>query len=871
MTTKDSNFPRGRLNAAICAVAGLTVGLATPLVHANPSEDDATIVAGTAIFDAYGNLLTITTSDMSIIDWLSFNIGVGETVQFIMPDASSRVLNRISGATPSEINGTLTANGQVFLVNPSGIVFGENAVVNAGSLYAAAGNISNADFMAETYRFTDLQGSVVNRGHLQGNVIALLGGEVANIGTISAPEGTVIMAAGEQVLIGTHLGSRFVEIEIPLDASEATTTEDSAPRLAAGDIYSIAAWNTGTINADHVFMKADGGDVLVSGNINATGADNNGFLTVRGDNIIVESNTKSRGTPITAGSVKMTADPGGVIDLGSNISTTGTGISFFGDVRLTESVSLSSTGAFSDTHFSSDVFSEAGEYNTLSVFASNGDAYFGGAIGVDPTSDQRLGFLDVDTRLTSYLDNVSTRDGMTLMGYTEVRGPSVTFHTGMGSALFGGHIFSHIRGGSDVAFMYDGEVWTGDGEARTPFKFQGSIGTGIPFHSVPNQGPFRTVRFGDDINGASQVAAAFLFSNAATEGLSLMDASAIDLSTRFFISATEGIYAGRGQKITSMGSIQFAVKTLGSSTIQLSDVNALGDIRILSQGRMGNDIVLLGHLGGLIHGTGNEGDRTGGGYDEQAAELIASGTILLDGTIVTDTAGAMLGAESVVLANNSGSGTTLGLAIQPFPGGASLANFMGTLTNTSDQVYAYDLTLGPLVFPTNPTTTRANLGSVFADEDQIQLRDDAPYLAQRQVLIELGLAPEYVAGETVREGIQTGSERYTVAPDQSPAVIMDRLSQRSVERLTDAYIALFGQRDAQTEQRVGVSSVVQRLSSGDQDEIEIAMSEIGIVLDRIALLELTPIEIQRAQDRLLDMVRPSSMDASAFRSQWARN
>jgi hypothetical protein len=280
--------------------------------------------------------------------------------------------------------------------------------------------------------------------------------------------------------------------------------------------------------------------------------------------------------------------------------------------------------------------------------------------------------------------------------------------------------------------------------------------------------------------------------------------------------------------------------------------------------------VLLGHLGGLIHGTGNEGNRSGTGYDEQAAELIASGTILLDGTIVTDSGGAMIGAQDVILANNAGSGTTLGLAIETFPGGASLANFMGTLPTTSGQVYAYDLTLGPLL-SMNPPTTQANLGSALADEDQIRLRDDEPYLAQRQVLIELGLAPTYVSGSTVREGALTGAERYTVAPDQSPTLIMDRLSPRSVERLTSAYIALFGERNAESESRPGIKAITDRLNSGDQDEVEIVMSKIGVVLDRIALLELTPLEVQRAQDQLLDMIRPDSMDASAFRSQWAKN
>ena len=871
MTTQEMNSRRGRFGFALVAMAGMTTGLTTGLAQANP--DGGVIAEGTAIFDSNGNLLTITTGQMTIIDWMSFNIGVGETVQFIMPNSSSRVLNRIDSATPTEINGTLLANGQVFLVNSSGIVFGENSVVNVGSLYAAAGRISNADFISETYRFTDLQGSVVNRGFLQGQTIAMLGGQVANMGTISAPEGTVILAAGEQVLIGTHLGNRFVEIEVPLsgggDGGDAFLNDDSL-RLAAGDIYSMAAWNTGSITADHVIVKARGGDVGISGSINATGASNDGILEVAGDNVVVASNFESRGTPITGSSISITAGPGGVIDLGANLHSTGAGIDLNGDVRLTESVSLVSTGNSSDTDISGDVYSQAGEYNSLSVFAADGNASFGGSIGVDPTSDQRLGFLDVDTYLTSYWENVSTRDGMTLLGYTEIVGPSVTFHTGTGSALFGGNIYSRIRGGSDVAFMYDGDVWAGVGEGRTPFKFRGSIGAGPPLSANPFWGPFRTIRFGDDASGSID-AASFLFSNAAVEGLDLMDAGSIDLSSRFFVSATEGVFAGRGQIITSMGSLQLGAKGTGYTTIEVGDVNVLGDLRILSLGRLGGEITLLGHVGGLIDGVGNEADRAGSGYDEQAAELIASGSLLLSGTLNVDSAGALLGANEVVLANNSGGGSMLGLTIETFPGGASLGNFMGTLASTDGMVYAYDLTLGDLV-TTNPPETQAELATALVDEDVMRLRDDAPYLAQRQVLIELGLAPADVAGGVIRDGISVGAERYAVASDDpAPSVIIDRLSPRSVERLTDAYVGLFGVRDVELDGRPGIWAIADTLANGSEDEVDEVMSRIGLVLDRIALLELTPREIDRAQRNLLEMVRPDSIESAMFRSQWAKN
>lgn len=875
MTTQEMKTSRGRFGLALVAVAGMTSGLLSSSALANPSEDDATIAAGTAVFDENGNLLTITTSDMTIIDWLSFNIGFGETVQFIMPDSTSRVLNRISGDTPSEINGTLLANGQLFLVNPSGIVFGENAVVNAGALYAAAGKISNSDFISETYRFTDLQGSVVNRGMLEGNLIAMVGGEVANMGTISAPNGVVMMAAGEQVLIGTHLGNRFVEIEIPLAEQDPSAfIEDDSLRLAAGDIYSLAAWNTGTIDSRRVIIKADGGDVGISGSISAVGSGGNGLLQVSGDNVVVSSNSITRGTPITGAEIFLTAGPGGVIDLGADLHSTGDGITLTGDVMLSESVSLINTGHGSVTEITGDVYSETGEFNSLAIDSTFGRVEFGGSVGMSSTSDQRLGFLDIDANKTTYFGDVSTLNGMTLMGFTEIAGPSVTFHTGIGSALFGGDIYSRERGGSDVAFMYDGEVWTGIGEGRTPFKFRGSIGSGPVFSTVPNQGAFKNIYFGNDVNG-SMVASAFLFSNAAAEGLDLMDAASIDLTNRFFVTATEGIYAGRGQKITSMGSIQFGLKNRGTTHVQLSDVNVLGDLRILSLGQAGGDITLLGHLGGFIDGVANEADRSGGGYEEEAAELIASGSLLLDGNILTDSAGALLGAESVVLANNSGAGAVMGLSIESFPGGVSLANFLGNEPGSTGLAYAYDLTLGDFTSFTGPTTpagTQANLGTVLSDEDVTRLRDDDPYLAQRQVLIELGLAPTDVSVDTIQNGLVIGTERYSVAPSApAPTVVIDRLSPRSVERLTEAYIKLFGQRDDASQVRPGIRDVAMELGRGDQDEVEILMSQIGLVLDRIALLELTPIEINRAQSALLEMVRPDSMNPDQFRSQWAKN
>jgi filamentous hemagglutinin family protein len=68
--------------------------------------------------------------------WNTFNIGVNATVNFAQPSASSVALNRVTSGDPSQIMGQLNANGQVYLINPSGILFGAGSSVNVGGLVA---------------------------------------------------------------------------------------------------------------------------------------------------------------------------------------------------------------------------------------------------------------------------------------------------------------------------------------------------------------------------------------------------------------------------------------------------------------------------------------------------------------------------------------------------------------------------------------------------------------------------------------------------------------------------------------------------------------------------------------------------------------
>jgi filamentous hemagglutinin family protein len=81
------------------------------------------------------------------IDWQSFNVQSNESVNFYQPNTNSVSLNRILDQNPSQIFGSINANGQVMLVNPNGIIFSPTSSVNVGGLVASGLDINPQLFM----------------------------------------------------------------------------------------------------------------------------------------------------------------------------------------------------------------------------------------------------------------------------------------------------------------------------------------------------------------------------------------------------------------------------------------------------------------------------------------------------------------------------------------------------------------------------------------------------------------------------------------------------------------------------------------------------------------------------------------------------
>jgi filamentous hemagglutinin family protein len=96
------------------------------------------VTVGNATITAGRNRLTVNqTSQNTAINWNSFSIGAGNTVTFVQPNRNSIALNRVVGGDASVIMGNLNSNGQVFLINPNGVLFGRGAQVSVGGLVAS--------------------------------------------------------------------------------------------------------------------------------------------------------------------------------------------------------------------------------------------------------------------------------------------------------------------------------------------------------------------------------------------------------------------------------------------------------------------------------------------------------------------------------------------------------------------------------------------------------------------------------------------------------------------------------------------------------------------------------------------------------------
>ncbi|MBI5380832.1 MAG: filamentous hemagglutinin N-terminal domain-containing protein [Opitutae bacterium] len=334
-------------------VAGPLATLPAPL-WALPGTTSANVSTTAGVtFQTAGSTLNVTAPNKAILTWTAFGsaghtLNSGESVNFFLPDATSAVLNRVTGGTATTIDGVITSNGKVFILNPTGITVTNNANINVAGLvlstvqepdgyFAANGDLSYVGTTtagvtvgaagAATITTVGGNGNVYLVGNavdvgatISGNLYVRSMGGTARLGqgsalSVNATSGAggnldVATAGGALELAGTNITT------VKGNANLATANGNVSTTTASGFVANTAAKTT-TINAGTGTITLDGDSVTVS----ATG----------GNTLITDANDLALGASTISGTL--------------GVTSTGGSLSNSGAVTSTGAVSLSATAA----------------------------------------------------------------------------------------------------------------------------------------------------------------------------------------------------------------------------------------------------------------------------------------------------------------------------------------------------------------------------------------------------------------------------------------------------------------------------------------------------------------------------------------------
>ena len=253
-------------------------------LFANPTG--MTVGSGSAVAQQIGSHLNVTTSPVAFLNWSGFNIQAGETTTFIQPSANSVVINQIGGASPSQIFGSLNANGTVILANANGFYFGPNSMISVGGSFIATTAPLTPDFGAgSAWQFTGMPplASIVNYGQVkvgEGKSLYLIAEQIENHGELTAPGGDVGLYAGQEVLLSERADGRGFSANVKLPSGSVNNFGQITADAGAIALQAQVVNQNGLIQANSV-QNVNGVIELVAGDSLNLGA--NSVISARGD------------------------------------------------------------------------------------------------------------------------------------------------------------------------------------------------------------------------------------------------------------------------------------------------------------------------------------------------------------------------------------------------------------------------------------------------------------------------------------------------------------------------------------------------------------------------------------------------------------
>ena len=184
----------GKLSIAMALFWGACLTVSGTSYGATELPTGGVVAAGAATISQSANTMNVNqSSQRAVVNWSTFDVAKGNTVNFNQPNANASTLNRVNSASQSMINGAVNANGQVVFVNPNGIVFGAGAQVNTGGLVATTMDIADSEYMSGSGKMQfkgNGTGQILNKGKITVNnasaYIALMAPQVINEGVVIA-------------------------------------------------------------------------------------------------------------------------------------------------------------------------------------------------------------------------------------------------------------------------------------------------------------------------------------------------------------------------------------------------------------------------------------------------------------------------------------------------------------------------------------------------------------------------------------------------------------------------------------------------------------------------------------------------------------
>lgn len=683
-----SSFWRRTLLASTCLSVASTLAQAAPTL---PTGGTYVVGSGTGTIGTAGSTETITQSTAKgIINWGSFSIGSGGTVRFVQPNGSSITLNRVTGGSASTFaNGsTLSANGQVWLINPNGIMFGAGSVVNVGGLIATTADMADSDFEAGNYNFSNATGAKVeNDGQITASnpanlnsagYVALAGAQVVNKGVITAKLGVVQLAAGKAYTVAFNPdGLLQFQVTTPIDSA-------IAPPKGTALIN-----NSGTLAADGgtVLMTSRAAGTVIDNVINTSGIVQANSVALLGNGDVVLDaeggnagvNLLGNGTVTTGGTATLTST--GTIAEATGASVTAASLtgSSAGGVTLTStSNAIGAFGPFTNATGGSLAFTNGGALTTTGNITSAGNVQLTGGAGS----------VSFGGTVSGVGVNLASLSGTGLsVGTTDVVGTLFISNASLSQINASGSLTLRTTGASDaissngVTAAATGEPVTLISQDAVNFGSAGSnFGSSLTVRPVLKAGiaaPM-TVAFAGPVTAAGGIA---IRANAGNLNVS----NAISAGGNVFLEATNGSITGGATITANGGNLSLIAGDAVGSVAQPLEVADAGTPLVLAGSAANGDFILSANA--------PQGMTVGA----QVPPISGFTTLAAPGVSATGSVGIQNRSSNLILANNvtaggphifleadgGGSITTTGGSVVFKNGGGGLSLVAGSGIGTS--------------------------------------------------------------------------------------------------------------------------------------------------------------------------------------------